>query len=88
MLEAQVDMVFADLRTLLRLPIHDLTGCNLTAGAMLFNLIAGSSVCFFEASKAGLKNGRDRGRRFCTLINDFFPREGEKLPAEDIAETI
>jgi hypothetical protein len=95
LLARQVDMLFVDVRTLVRLPMGGLAGCigtplrllvgdlagsNLTAGASLLNLIAGSSVCFFQASMTGLTTPGDRGRRFIDLLTAFYPWAGE-VPA-------
>jgi hypothetical protein len=65
MLQGQVDMQFSDLRTLLRLPQAGLeSGCNFTAAAILFNLIAGSSVFFYDPSEDSLRDRQARGKRF------------------------
>ena len=62
LLTVQVDMQFKDLRTLLELPkTEGQGGCNLTAAGVLFNVIAGSSVCFYEASAEALTRRGDRG---------------------------
>lgn len=67
------DMQIEDVRVLLRLPKAGFpAGCNFAATAVLFNMIAGVSVCFYEASPAALTNG-DRGKRFKNLLIDFFP---------------
>jgi len=82
LLKNQVDMQFDDLRTLLRLPIaeHGLTaGCNLAVAMILFNLIAGASVCLFEASLKGLSDRKDRTRRFKEVLVHFYPWQGESL---------
>ena len=65
LLQAQVDMQFADIRLLLRLPIPRSgleAGCNFACAAVLFNTIAGASVCFYEASENALVNRAERGR--------------------------
>lgn len=73
-LKFQVDMLFEDLRTLLRLPSYDLkAGCNFTVAAMLFNIIAGVSVCFYEASTKAIIQRRDRNSRFKNLLINYYP---------------
>jgi len=82
-LKLQVDMLFEDLRTLLRLPLYDLeAGCNLTITAMLFNIIAGVSVCFYDASTEALTQRGDRGRRFKELLINYYPWESESIGPE------
>jgi hypothetical protein len=75
----QVDVQFIDLRSLLELPrVEGDGGCNFAA-ALLFNIIAGSSVCFYEATPEGLTSRGDRTRRFRGLIRDFYPWTGESV---------
>jgi hypothetical protein len=84
LLESQVDMQFKDLQTLLQLPRSDAEGgCNLTAAAVLLNLIAGASVCFYEASAEAFSARRDRRTRFVDLLTRFYPwDQGGVAPAE------
>ena len=77
LLEAQVDMQFGDLKTLLLIG-----GCNFAAAAVLFNLIAGSSVCFYDPSEEALFERSDRGERFKGVLNDFYPWQEEQLPKD------
>lgn len=80
LLEAQVDMQFVDLRALFRLPLSDIEGgCNFAASAVLFNIIAGSSVCFYEPSVAALNDRRARGKRFKEVLEKFYPWGGEPI---------
>lgn len=82
LLENQVDMQFADLRTLFRLPLprEGLEGGgNFAAATVLFNIIAGASVCFYDASEQGLTDRQDRGRRFKEVLKNFYPWQGEPL---------
>jgi hypothetical protein len=89
LLAVQVDMQFVDLRTLLELPKADLTGgCNLTAAGVLFNIIAGSSVCFYRASANAFTQRGDRGARFVGLIREFYPMDGEELSKEDASDLL
>ena len=83
-LRVQVDMLFEDLRTLLRLPVYDLdAGCNLTVAAMLFNIIAGVSVCFYDASKDALEERKNRGLRFKKLLIEYYPWDSESIAPEE-----
>ncbi|HEY83284.1 MAG TPA: hypothetical protein G4O01_08390 [Dehalococcoidia bacterium] len=76
----QVDMQFADLRCLLQLPKSDLNaGCNFAAAAVLFNIIAGFSVCFYNASLQGLKSRKERGGRFKGLLRKYYPWANEPV---------
>src|ERR1700738_2018276 len=80
MFEAQLDMQFADMRTLLRLPREDAdAGCNFAAAAMLFNLIAGASVVLYNARVSAVTQANDRGKRFKDVLEAFYPWEGEPL---------
>ncbi|MGH7800245.1 MAG: hypothetical protein ACREOW_06380 [Thermodesulfobacteriota bacterium] len=84
LLEAQVDMQFIDLQTLLRLPQEGLKGgCNFTAATVLFNIIAGSSVCFYGTSEEALCNQGDRGQRFKAILELFYPWQGEPILKDD-----
>ena len=77
LLRIQVDMQFADLRTLLCLPRPDEpglgAGCNLTAATLAFNIIAGASVLFWESSVEAIERRGDRGPRFRALIEAKYP---------------
>lgn len=89
LLEAQVDLQFVDLRTLLRLPQEGLEGgCNFAAAALLFNIIAGSSVLFYMASEQALKQHKCRGKRFKALLKEFYPWQGEQMPRDEFAEVL
>lgn len=76
LLAVQIDMQFDDLRTLLQLPSHNTSlsaDCNLTTASLLFNVIAGTSVLFYDASLGALNDRADRGRRFRALLADYYP---------------
>ena len=89
LLENQVDMQFIDLRTLLRLPQSGLEGgCNFTAASVLFSLIAGSSVCFYNPSKDVLEKRGNRGDRFKGLLMEFYPWQGELMPKDEGIEVL
>jgi hypothetical protein len=80
LLAEHVDMQFVDLRTMLRLPLPGLTGgCNFAAASFLFNVIAGSSVCFYKTSAAAFTAKGDRGTRFKGPLADFYPWQGEPV---------
>lgn len=96
LLREQVDMQFADMRVLLRLPSDDIApsvGCNLTAAAMVFNQISGFSVWFFhnrQAQRIATDERRRRrrdplaGKRFKAFIRAYYPRQ----PGEPTVRTI
>jgi hypothetical protein len=89
LLAVQVDMQFVDLRTLLELPKADLQGgCNVTAAGVLFNVIAGSSVCFYQASANAFTQRGDRGARFVGLLREFYPLDGEELSKEEASDLL
>ena len=82
LLQAQVDMQFMDLRSMLLLPRKEIGlegGCNLAATAILFNIIAGFSVCLFESGEDALRNRGDRSRRFREIIRQYYPWENEPV---------
>ncbi len=73
-------MQFNDLRGLLQLPrVEGDGGCNFATATVLFNIIAGSSVCFYDAQPSGLTNRGDRSRRFIGILTDFYPWAGEMV---------
>jgi hypothetical protein len=86
LLVIQLDMQFADLHGLLRLPLKKAgisAGCNLTAAALLFNIISGSSVLFYRSSMKALKDQSGRGPRFKELLAGFYPFEPDDIPRHD-----
>jgi len=79
-----VDMQFDDIRTMLRLPMEGLTGgCNFATAAVLFNIISGCSVCFYNASEKALTMTGQAGCRFKGLLGEFYPWVGEPLSKAD-----
>lgn len=86
LLAIQLDMQFADLRTLLQLPRPGdglEGGCNLTAASLLFNIVSGSSVLFYDASTTAMADGRQSGRRFKELLTGYYPFcDGDLQPDE------
>jgi hypothetical protein len=67
-------MQIEDVRVLLRMPKAGYPGgCNFAAAAVLFNLIAGSSVCFYNASPNALATPGGRGKRFTDMLMTYFP---------------
>ena len=76
-------MQVADLRVLLRLPTSRLpAGCNFTAAAILFNLIAGASVCMYGANEQTLKKPPPAGAQFRGILESFYPWSTEPLDAK------
>jgi hypothetical protein len=77
LLRIQVDMQLADLRTMLCLPRPEVpgldAGCNLTAAALAFNIIAGASVLFWDSSVKGVTDRGNRGARFKNLVRWKYP---------------
>jgi len=88
LLAHQVDMQFVDLRSLLELPrVQRDGGCNFVTATVLFNIIAGSSVCFYDARPEGLTTRGDRGRRFVGILENFYPWAVESI-SKDVAVSI
>src|ERR1700733_6211169 len=91
-LHDNIDMQFGDLRTMLKLPKkwYGLdAGLNFTASAILFNVIGGTSVCFYNAGLANLTNYGDRGDRFKHLLRDFYPWLGDEMyPAQQCIDLL
>jgi len=82
---------FEDVRTLLRLPRHDdglPGGCNLTAAALLFKIISGSSVLFYDASITATSGGGQSGRRFKERLARYYPFLDDDLPPEEAARLL
>jgi len=80
MFQDHLDMQIQDLRVLLRLPTSRLpAGCNFTAAAMLFNLIAGALVCLYGANEKTLKKTPPAGRHFRGLLEDYYPWSEEPV---------
>jgi hypothetical protein len=92
-LAEQIDMQFADIRVLLRLPqpaIAPHVGANFTATAMILGQISGFSVWFFHNRSAKLIEAEERrrkvtmplsGLRFTAFVRSYYPRAvGEPTP--------
>jgi hypothetical protein len=89
MLAEHVDIQIADLRVLLRLPTKRLPAeCNFTAAAMLFNLIAGASVCFYNASEKTMKRPPPAGKHFRGVLEECFPWDAGTVAAKDGARVL
>jgi hypothetical protein len=100
LLHEQVDMQFSDLRALLRLPSDRIApgvGCNLTAGAMIFNQISGFSIWFFHNPQAQRIIGRERkekrkvpiaGARFEAFVRAYYPRAVGEPPVRSVAKRL
>jgi hypothetical protein len=68
------DMQIEDVRVVLRMPKAGFPAeCNFATIAVLFNLIAGASVCFYDASPKALATPGDRGKRFKDMLITFPP---------------
>jgi hypothetical protein len=94
LLAQQVDMLFADLRLMLRLPAPSLepdVGMNVTAAAMMMNIISGFSVWLFQTDEAkrieaeeAKRKGQQKlsGQRFKGFVTAYWPRlDPEPEPA-------
>ena len=77
-----LSMQFADVRSMLRLPLPELGiidsagygGCNFAVATVLCNIVSGISVTVFRPSS--LRNNRSRsGRVFRQLLENFYPWE-------------
>src|SRR6266446_4256412 len=89
LLAEHVDMQFIDLRTMLRLPMAGLAGgCNFAAASFLFNIIAGSSVCFYKTNEQAFTEKRDRSQRFRMVLTDFYPWHGELVDKGEAIEIL
>jgi hypothetical protein len=75
LLEIQVDMQFADAKTMLQLPASaELdAGCNLALANLLFALISGASVMFYRADLAYFKKYGAAGKRFMAVLREHYP---------------
>ncbi len=96
-LREQIDMQFADIRVLLRLPQASLdpnVGCNFTAAATILNQISGLSIWFFHNSAAKRIETRERkakakmphsAARFKSFIRSYYPRAAGEPTVATIA---
>ncbi len=89
LVQRHLDMQFEDLRTMLLLPRGKfLGGCNYATAALLLNVIAGSSVVFYEASEQALAKTGDRGKRFKEVIKKYYPWDGEDISQGEFAHVL
>jgi hypothetical protein len=89
MFRDHLDMQIEDLRVLLRLPRSPLpAGCNFAAAGMIFNLIAGASVCFYNASRRTMMKQPPAGAHFRGILEDYFPWAREPVPAKQGARVL
>lgn len=89
MFRDHLDMQIEDLRVLLRLPTSRLpAGCNFTAAAMMFNLIAGASVCLYSANGKTLKKPPPAGAHFRGILENYYPWSEEPVDAKAGADVI
>jgi hypothetical protein len=96
-LREQIDMQFADIRVLLRLPQAALdpdVGCNFTTAAAILNQISGFSIWFFHNAAAKRIETRERrakakapfsGARFKSFVRSYYPRRAGEPTARTIA---
>ncbi len=87
--ERQMDIEFADIRTLLLLPerkVH--SGCSLALALLLFNLVSGASVLFYKASLKGFTDQRNHRQRFKGLLHEYYPWSEDDLRREDATDVL
>jgi hypothetical protein len=97
-LRRQVDMQIADIRLLFRLPVEELdprVGCNLTAAAMMLNMISGFSRWFFHTEQAAAirtdeqSDGNPRSkRRFIGFVGAYWPQVAPEQSSDWVAERL
>lgn len=95
LLSELIDMQFADLRILLRLPDPNLApnvGCNFTAAAMMTNRISGFSIWFFHNRYARSLEPEEKkkgqaysARRFKGFVRAYYPRQMHEPTAVTVA---
>jgi len=75
LLANHIDMQFEDVRLLLRLPRKGSSvGANFATAAVLFNIISGASVAFYNTSWKALKGkAGGSGERFRGVLSNHFP---------------
>jgi hypothetical protein len=82
--EKQVDMLFNDIRCLLKAPLPGCTvGFNLTIATMILNLLSGFSRRFYRP----LENPND-GRRFKDMIITFLPWDKSGIDVGTFADVL
>jgi hypothetical protein len=98
LLAEQVDMQFADLRALLRLPNDDIApnvGVNLTATAAILGQISGLSIWFLQNRWAQTISREEKQRRmilskrrFLGFVRAYYPRAAGEPDIRTIARTL
>jgi len=84
-----LDMQFEDVRVMLRLPKAAFpAGCNLATASVLFNLIAGLSVCVYKANPSVIQNHPPAGANFRNMLEQHFPWQGDPVPGADAARVL
>lgn len=91
-------MQIADLRVLFQLPVVALdphVGCNLTAAAVMLNVISGCSRWFFQTDEAVAISAdeQQRGfplsaRRFRGFVRQYWPQLGPEPPPDTVADRL
>ncbi|MEW8385336.1 MAG: hypothetical protein AB2704_26045 [Candidatus Thiodiazotropha taylori] len=80
----QVDMLFVDLRCLLKAPLPGCTsGFNLSIASLLLNIISGFSRRLYRPA-----NSKKDGDRFKDMLVSYFPWENPNLMPMDGAELL
>jgi len=88
LLADHIDMQFEDVRVLLELPQPGSTvGGNFATAALLFNIISGASVAFYNTSMKALKGkAGGSGARFRSVLTDHFPMAEITLPEPTVLQ--
>ncbi len=82
LLDKHINMQFEDVRVLLGLPLPGTSvGANFATAAVLFNIISGASVAFYNPSMQALKGkAGGSGNRFRNVLRHHFPMKEIALP--------
>jgi hypothetical protein len=84
-----LDMQIEDIRVLFRLPTSRLpAGGNFTVATLLLNLIAGASVCFYNASHKTMKNHPPSSQHFKGILQNYYPWSSEPISATQGADLL
>ncbi len=88
-LKPLVESPLHDVRCLMQLPKGRLkAGCNLSAGILLLNMIAGISVCLYDANLKEFNSENKRRKRFKGLLSEYYPWENEPIEKEQATEIL
>src|SRR5438876_3449313 len=91
--EHHIDMQFADLRVMLRLPLPPEmpVGCNFAAATLIMNLLGGASVVLFNDRSPGMPaptSPHKRGARLRHLIDAHLPHDAAHEPPKPVVADV